>query len=209
MLPGRGQPRARRRRPRASGRWLPSALGQPHLGSQGRQRRGCPQLPQAPPPRRVFLDQDRRGVMSTTSLGMCASRLRRADCGLVRPTPSLSPTGSGGGGVCDARAVSLRNPKNSSRSQGLWAQWTTAYWRIGPSRCAVVQGLWTTTDRTLMVCGRVRVVVHSPAASTGRRVCTAHVRGGVRRSGRRGLGPTPRPCFAKLQAARFTTLAAA
>jgi len=39
--------------------------------------------------------------------------------------------------------------------------------------CAVVQGLWATTARRRMVCGRVRVVVHSPAASTGRAVCTA------------------------------------
>src|SRR2546426_4508800 len=45
--PGHGQPRARDRRPRASGRWLPAALGQPRFGGPDSPVRGCPPRPQA------------------------------------------------------------------------------------------------------------------------------------------------------------------
>ena len=70
-------------------------------------------------------------------------------------------------------------------------------------RCAVVRGLWAATARTHTVCDRVRVVVHSPAASTGHAVCTAHafVGGTLHRpSPREALGPRTREIQTRMPA---------
>jgi hypothetical protein len=69
--------------------------------------------------------------------------------------------------ACATLAPSLQNRKKFfpvAGPVGAVDNRILANWVI---QCAVVQGLWRTTARTLKICSRVRVVVHSPAASTG------------------------------------------
>ena len=72
--PGYGQPRARDRRPRASGRWLPAALGQPRFGGPDSPVRGCPPRTQALRPGGVFWGFWREGASVALATSIATSR---------------------------------------------------------------------------------------------------------------------------------------
>jgi hypothetical protein len=105
--------------------------------------------------------------------------------------------------ACATLAPSLQNPEKLSPVAGPVGAEDNRVLANRVLRGAVVLGLWATTDPTLMVYGRVRVVVHSPAASTGHTVCTAHafVGGTLHRpSPRKALGPRPREIETRMPA---------
>ena len=152
------------------------SLGQPRSWRPRSQGRACPQRRTGPGSTKSFGIRIGEASLSMTVTGLGDSTLSRLIASSHCRRGRSRQRERWRWHVRSSRLLSGTPRKTPPGRRACVTRWTTAYWRIGSSEARLSKGCGQPA-RTLMVCGRARVVVHSRAASTGHMVCTAHVRG--------------------------------